>query len=310
MPEAYTALQSDNRNFGTQIQRLLDDINRPDLQNQAIAVLQDSMRYFQRMPFFFSDLDNSSGLTLPTWAASTIYPQGSTIQFTNSGTVYTAVATNAGTSSSGGAPSFPTTLFAVPSNASGIFPPPTVGTAGTVVDNSSITWATIAVFRPYFWAQLSTVYNINQYVPPIDYVSPRRVEITIPNYRYKLIWMPYDELRNWDVVRPPVSYSYPMYWAWFQQQIYLWPYPLGFYPITLSYRAAPPLAQLATDSNMWTTSAEALVRAYARGRINRDVLKDEEAAQTDFATADQEYKALRQQGVAQTVVSGIPLDQW
>jgi len=312
--ESYTALQLDSRTFGDQQTRLLSDLNRPDLSGVVINYLQDAMRFMQRKPFFFNDLDNTA---VGGWAANTIYPQGSTITFTNTGSTYIAVATNTGTS---GAlqPVFPTALFTPPTGSTQ-FPPPTAGTTGTVDDNggppTGIRWATIvnatsAGQTSNYWTQLSTVYSINQYTPPIDYVAPRLVEITAASMRYQLVPLSYPDLRNLDVIRPSPVTSYPTYWAWYQQQLYIWPYANAFYPITLSYRTAPPIARNASDSNMWTTKAEALIRAYAAGLICQKVLLDGEAAQLHFADAQRELTQLVSQGISQNVIAAIPPTEW
>lgn len=316
MSEGYTTLQQDLRTFGDQQQRLLEDLNRPDLSGIVIKYLQDAMRYYQRFPFFFSDLDNTAAVA---WAASTHYPQGSAIQFTNGGNTYLAVALNAGLSNATTAPTFPTTIFQIPQGSPLPFPPPASGTAGTVDDNggapTGIIWATVinlttARQTQQFWTQLVTVYNVNQYIPPIDYVAPRLVEITAASMRYALQSVPYPELRGMDVIRPTPVTVYPQFWAWYQEQIYVWPYPNGFYPLTLSYRTAPQLARNATDVNFWTTDAELMVRAYAEFLIQMKVLKDPDAAQAAYAVAQRELLAIKSQTISQQVPMGIPPDVW
>lgn len=299
MSESFTTGQQDLRTFGAQQARLLDDLNRPDFQNIVVQYLQDAMRYFQRRPFFFNETDNT---VIPSWAAATHYPQGSCILEPVAGTVYVFVALNSGIS---GAiqPTWPATIFTVPANNPPVFPPPPSGTAGTVNDNggppTGIIWANAAMFTGgNVFTQLSTVYNINQYKPPIDYVSPSIIECTWSgNIRKQLVKISYQELRNYDVIRPSPPYSYPTMWAYFQQQIYLWPYPNAFYALTLSYRAAPTLVTLASDSNFWTTVAERLIRKYAQASIEREVMKDAQAAQVSMTAATEELSALRSQGI-------------
>jgi hypothetical protein len=310
MAESYLASQVDTRTFGQQQTRLLSDLNRPDLSGEVINYLQDAMRWAQRYPYFFNDVDNTTTLA---WAASTTYPQGTTIQATASdGNVYAVVALNAGVSGTV-TPIWPITLFTTPSSA-GTFPPPASGTAGTIDDNT-IRWGSVANLTSSgqtqnYWTQLSTVYAINQYVPPIDYVAPRLIEVTAASLRYRLVEVPYGELREYDVIRPAPITTYPTFWAWFQQQIYLWPYPSGFYPLTLSFHTAPQLAVNATDTNFWTTKAESLIRAYAEYLIQLKLLKDPDAAQMALTVAMRELNALQAQMNAQTALQGIPPDLW
>ena len=306
--QQWTAQQVDNRNFGQQIQRVLDDLNRPDLAAQAPAYLQDSMRYYQRKPFFFSDTDNTAILT---WAANTIVTQGTTIIETPIGSSPTYfVALNAGTTG-GTQPTWPTTVFQVPSgNNQNAQPPPPNPTPGVVFDNG-IAWANNGTTDVGVYTQLSTVYNINQLTMPIDLVAFTRVEVTWQlTQRIEMQPLDYKTLRDYDMIRPTPPATYPSWYAWYQQQIYLWPYPAGLYPVTLSYRTAPPLAQLSTDSNFWTTIAEALIRYEANARISRGLLGDEQMAQMYFALARQEYLVLQQQTSQQDVRAPIAPDVW
>lgn len=289
------------------VNRLIDDINRPDLQSEALSYIQDAIRLYQRKPFFFNETDNSA---TATYANSTNYPQGSVIQATVSGTAYAFCALNAGISGSGGTPAFPSTIFTPPTTA-GQFPPPPPGTPGTIVDNT-IMWGNVGQWTSTVWTQLSTVYSINQYVPPIDYATPERIEITAANLRIPLIKISYEELRNYDIIRPAPITVYPTYWAWFQQMIYLWPYANGFWPITISYRAAPPMLTQASQSNYWTTNAERLIRKYAQASIERELLHDAEAAEISMTAAKEELAALKSQAIQQNnpTNAGIPSSDW
>ena len=311
MPSEWTAGQVDQRTFAQQWQTALDDLNRPDLQPQVIRFLQDAMRYFQRRPFFFTEVDNT---TCPSWAANTIYTQGATIQASSTvdGLNYAWVALNQGTSGAV-APIWSTnTLFVPP--ASPFFPPPANGTAGTISDNggqpSGVLWANNGPFTQGVTTGLSTVYNVNQYVMPIELVSIKRCEVTWQgNLRIGMVELSYDELRQYDVVRPAPA-TYPAWFAWYQQQLYFWPYPVNQFPITLSYIGPPALAKNPNDTNVWTTKAEALIRYYAEGLVNRLVIHDEQAAQQCFVQADFEYKELVAQAARQTQVLGIVPSDW
>ena len=309
MAQQWQSTQVDNRNFGQQIQRVLDDLNRPDLAAQAPAYLQDAMRFFQRKPFFFSDTDNTAVLS---WQPNTIVTQGTTIIALPLGSTPTYfVALNPGTTGGPSTPAWPTTVFQVPSgNQQNQQPPPPVGTPGTVLDNNVI-WANNGTTDVGVYTQLSTVYNINQLTMPIDLVAFTRVEVTWQlTQRIEMQPLDYRALRDYDMIRPTPPATYPSWYAWYQQQIYLWPYPAGLYPVTLSYRTAPPLAQLTTDSNFWTTIAEALIRYEANARISRGLIGDEQMAQMYFNLARQEYLVLQQQTSQQDVRAPIAPDVW
>lgn len=264
------------------------------------------MRFYARKPFFFSDTDNTSVLS---YANSVIVTQGTTIIATPAGGSPTYfVALNAGVTSNVGTPVWPNTVFQVPQDNSQ--PPPAPGTAGTIDDNGII-WANNGTTDVGVYTQLSTVYNINQLVMPIDLIAFTRVEVTWQlTQRIEMQPLSYGELRNNDMIRPTPPATYPTWYCWYQQQLYVWPYPAGLYPVTLSYRGSPPLAQLTTDSNVWTTQAEALIRYEAEGRMQREVIHDEEAAQTCFAMSRQEFLALQSQDSQQNVRAPITPDIW
>ena len=158
---------------------------------------------------------------------------------------------------------------------------------------------------------MSTVYGVNQYVPPIDLIAFTRVECTWASLtRIELDPLSYPELRNLDSLRPSPPTTHPTKYAWYQGQIYVWPYPIGQYPITISYRSAPVIATNANDTNYWTTQAEALVRYYAEGRIQEIIIGDQTMAQMCYARAADEYLVLQQQGTQQDVRAGIPPSAW
>ena len=319
MPQEWASTTPDTRTFGLQISRLLDDLNRPDLQTQAESYLQDAARYFQRKPFFFSETDNSGvfgwGQTSATSAVagSLFYTQGATIFATASDSkVYAFVNLIAGVAGAT-IPTFTPTIYTVPTGLTS--PPQFTATAGTTVDGACL-WATVAAWPGpgVVYTNLSTVPFQNILTPPLDYISPRRIEVTWSgNLRIEMTKVTYGELRNLDVIRPTPPTTYPTYWAWFQQTILLWPYPVGFYALTASYYTGTPVPQLVTDSNYWTTQAEALIRYYAAYRICKVVLQDDVGAAQYQMLASEELAALVSQGIQQNTGgagSGIAADIW
>src|SRR5215472_484455 len=138
-PQQWPNTQNDQRTFGAQQQRTLDDLNRPNLQGVVTNYLQDAMRFWQRKPFFFTDADNSDPLV---WTASVQTTIGTTIQYTsttfNPGAIYNFVAANAGLTGTT-APNFESILgqqfVPPPTTPPPPLPPPATGTAGTIDDN-------------------------------------------------------------------------------------------------------------------------------------------------------------------------------
>ena len=311
MAQGFTQQQLDQRNLGVLLQRVVSDLNRPDLAAEVLSYVQDAIRFYQSWPFFFTEQDNS--LTAQ-WAANTTYPQGSTIQATISGIQYAMVALNTGTSD-GTAPIFPSTIFTTPQPNTGavlfILPPP--GTPGTVQESTGLMWANAGLWTSTLWTQLSTVFNINTYTMPFGYQSPQLVEITTANLRRGphsgFNPVDYEALRGYDVIQPAPITAYPTMWAWYQQKLYLWPYPSGFFPITVSFRFGPPVPNAVTEGNFWTQQAEALIRASAASRISLALIHDEEASVHYAAIEKLELGKLRSQAIQQRT-GGIPGSDW
>ncbi len=309
MAEQYVLSSADSRTFGDLIGRVLGELKRPDLQDKAPDFIRDAIRYYSRQPFFFNEIDNA---TVPAWTASLYVPAGTTIRDTASDGNYYIFVNLVSGSNGGSKPTFTPNLF-VPSGSAGIVF--TAGQTGTTVDGN-ITWATVQAWPATnaaantFWTQLSTIPSTNQYTPPIDYISPRRVEITAAGLRLPLGKLSYDELRNLDVIRPAPITVYPTLWAWYQNLIYVWPYSLGFYPLTLSYYTGPFPPKQTNESNFWTTTAEAMIRNCAKGLLNEQIIRDTEAMAKDFAAAKREFDALRLQEVEMNATGKIPPDSW
>lgn len=308
MPSEWPLSQNDVRTFGTQIQRVADDLNRPDLLSVIPSYLQDAMRWYQRKTFFFNDTDNSA---VPTYQNNVFVTQGASIQVNVGGTVYNFVALTSGVTMAAGQPSWPTAPFTTPTL---VFPPPPVGTVGTVIDNpgpNQIVWANNGTYQQGSTTGWSTVYYIGQYQPPIDLIKINLLEVTWQgNIRIPMTEVPYALLRAWDTIRPFPPATYPSWYAWYQQQIYFWPYANGQYPITLSYRSAPPLANAPGDTNIWTTSFEAGIRYYAEGLIQQNLIHDKQAADDCFALSAIEFTNIQSQKVAQEDSVGLVPSEW
>jgi hypothetical protein len=309
MPEAYPPSSVDSRTFGNLVQSVLDDLHRPDLQNLVPRYVRAAIDFYARQPFFFTQIENTP--ITQGWQPNLYCPVGTSFyDIASDNKYYIFVAVQAGISGMS-KPLLTPNIFISPG-------PPifNTGQSGTTVDNG-VVWATAkawpqsttSVPAKSYWSQLSTVPYLNQYVPPVDYTSPYLIEITWAGLRTPLIKISYPELRNMDLIRPAPVSTFPVNWAWYQQQIYIWPYPADFFPLTLSYYSAPFPPTQATDTNWWTTIAEALIRAYTRARINLEVIRDTDAYQADMQAAKDEFISLRVKEMSQQDLL-IPSDVW
>lgn len=82
----------------------------------------------------------------------------------------------------------------------------------------------------------------------------------------------------------------PLFFSWYAQQIRLYPVPDAEYTVTISYLQKIDIPGSDGSSNVWTTEAEALIRAAAKRYLFRDVLRNYQAAS---AAMEAEAVALR-----------------
>jgi hypothetical protein len=291
------------------LQRIIRELHRPDLLGQVQDFARDAIRHWSRQPFFFTEIDNTD---IGGWAGSLFVPYGYTIRETaDDGNEYIFVALTSGNNGTV-IPTFDHRLFTLAAQPGPIF---NVGDFGTTVDNE-VTWATVEAWpdsrgpASNKWTQLSTVPTINQIIPPIDYVAPTTVEITAANLRYELGKTSYRNLRKVDVIRPAPVTVYPTDYAFYQKRIYCWPYPIQFFPITLSYYSAPFPPRAVTDSNFWTTTAERLIRCYTKHIIHRERMYDPEAAAMELENAESEKISLQDQEREQQSQEGPSPEAW
>jgi hypothetical protein len=88
----------------------------------------------------------------------------------------------------------------------------------------------------------------------------------------------------------------PAQYALLNSQLYLYPIPDKVYPVMFLYRRAVAFPSADGDgdqpgdpSYFWMTTAERMIRCYAKGILYRDVLKDEDSAKLEFDSAEREY---------------------
>jgi len=304
--QAYDPNSLDTRKFGDLVAAVIRDTDRPDLQNSIPDYIRDSIRYWSRKPLFFTELDNRS---VPAHAVNLSYPQGSTVYVTVDGVDYILVALQAGTAGSV-APTWTSTLYA-PTLLTGMYE---TTDPGVTVDGS-VHWATVEAWpstngpKTRKWTELSTVPFVNSYVPPVDYVAPYLIELTEAQTTCELIKKDYRELRAWDMQRQTISPSRPCWYAFYQERIFVHPYPNGFYPLTLSYYTAPFPPRDMETSNFWTTKAERMVRKYACALIESEEIKDFDSATANFSGAQREYDLFLLQAGGQDE-GGTPSSEW
>ena len=105
-----------------------------------------------------------------------------------------------------------------------------------------------------------------------------KVTVLVNGNRYTLNPRTADYLE--DISVNPAVTSYPFDYAYYAENLRLYPIPSGAYPITLMGTQRLTALSAGTDSNAWTTDAEALIRCEAKMDIYLNVLQQPELAQT------------------------------
>jgi hypothetical protein len=101
------------------------------------------------------------------------------------------------------------------------------------------------------------------------------MKILIDTATYALTPMDFgtmDGLQTGAVKADPLSYAY------YAQQIRLYPMPSGVRTITMAYVCRLSTLSSGSDANAWTTDAETLIRQRAKRMLNLDVVKDDAEA--------------------------------
>lgn len=123
-----------------------------------------------------------------------------------------------------------------------------------------------------------------------DVADLDELTITVNGYRYQLA------ARTWEWIDArsvtTTSVGQPSDFAYYAQQIRLYPIPDAVY--TVRFSGAVPLAVLSADgdTNAWTTTAEALIRARAKWAIFKNTLMDADNAAAAKAEEQDEYGSL------------------
>lgn len=89
--------------------------------------------------------------------------------------------------------------------------------------------------------------------------------------------------------------SQPWAWAWYADQIRLYPIPDQAYTITISYLQQIDLPASDASSNAWTTDAGALIRHTAKRMICAEYTQDMDGAAAAAASEGVELKRLKKE---------------
>lgn len=131
---------------------------------------------------------------------------------------------------------------------------------------------------------------------PSDIVEIDSIVTTVNNRIYKLDQVSYEHLEDIDAGVTPLS-GYPRLWAWYSEQIRLYPSPNNAYLLTLSYQYERPVLSADSDTNFWTEDAEELIRSRAKKDLYMTVVYDSEKASLCGTMETLAFKSLKNQTV-------------
>lgn len=125
---------------------------------------------------------------------------------------------------------------------------------------------------------------------PSDIVQIDSLRLTVNGRQVVMTEWGYGELEA--IATTTNTQAQPVAWAWYADQIRLYPVPDAAYTVTLSYQRAIAAPTLDTDSNVWTTDAANLIRHAAKRIIATDVLMSTNDAAMYAQSEGLEYRRL------------------
>lgn len=126
--------------------------------------------------------------------------------------------------------------------------------------------------RQSFWfnesrATMSLVANTPNYAVPTDLLVPISLTITYNNHPYEMhfrTWGWYRAIHGDDVF---IGKSVPTDWAYFANQMWVYPIPNSNYTLTLAYIQQLATLSARSDSNEWMIGGEELIRSRAKANV-------------------------------------------
>ena len=155
-------------------------------------------------------------------------------------------------------------------------------------------------------ATAETVADQAFYAVPTDMMSTDTLLITISTSKDPLDHVEYDDI---DSIDSGLYTGQPDRWAYYQDQIRLYPIPDDAYTLTLSYHKK--LEDLEdSESNAWTTTAKDLIRYRALAEIYTTILKDDAMASKSVMDEGRVFSELQTLNVMRSAPRRIRKTSW
>lgn len=124
---------------------------------------------------------------------------------------------------------------------------------------------------------------------PDDIIEVDSVRLTVNGRNVVLDAWSYGQMEG--IASTTTSLGQPVAWAWYANQIRLYPTPNAVHTVMVSYLQRLP--EPADDAeNAWTDEAEALIRHAAKRIVWSDVIQDQAAAGISLQSEVLEYRRL------------------
>ena len=128
-----------------------------------------------------------------------------------------------------------------------------------------------------FWfneaeAAAASVAGQANYALPGDFLEADALTLTVSGNRYPLCARGFGWIRGVAVAES--SRGRPTDWAYYADQLWLYPVPDAAYALTLSYLKRLAALSESSDTNAWMTHGEELIRARAKADLYANVIRD------------------------------------
>lgn len=140
---------------------------------------------------------------------------------------------------------------------------------------------------------LTTSSSLAYYSWPTDLIEIDSVVVTDPGgTEYELEPITYQEMNRLDAGN---SFGQPFWYSTYGKQFRLYPIPDATYTFVVSHQFSPATLSATSDTNAWTTEAEALIRARASKNVSAIRFKNFDDARMYEEFERQEYVRLKNQ---------------
>lgn len=156
-----------------------------------------------------------------------------------------------------------------------------------------------------FWfnegeATTSTSTGTPNVAAPSDLIAMDTLTITVNSWRYPITPRTWQWYRDTQTLATLYT-NRPTDYAYYADQLWLYPTPDAAYTLTLSYHKKLTTLSATTDTNAWVADMEELIRSRAKWDLATNVIRSPEIAQMAAAVMSQaEAEAFRETVTRQT----------